>query len=139
MSVNKLLKEFAQLHNIDGKEVDKFLSKYDNPKTLNDLVNLPEEMRKNIDYITWVSEPLQSFISDEMWCERHMRHDLDEVIDCLYDRIYNLLDEDDLDIDDVGVENLTTDDENKKEELEGYLAVAKCLVDSKFNSVVYDW
>lgn len=141
MSVENILKEFATLHNIDLKEVNKFMERYNNPKTLNGLINLPESMRKNIDYITRVDEPLKSFISDELWCERYMTKDLDDVVDSLYDRIYYLLRDEnpDLDLDVVGVENLTTENEDKKEQLEKLKAVAKSLVEQKFNSVVYDW
>lgn len=141
MDTKDMLKAFALSQNINVKEVDKFLSQFENVKTLKELRKTPKSIREDIDYITWVKEPLKSFIEDEMWCERHMTIDLEDIVDCLYDRIYNLLDDEnpDLDIDEVGVENLTTENEDNKEELEGFIAVAKSLVDQSFNSVVYDW
>jgi len=136
----ELLKDFAKSQGINVKEVDKFLSEYNSPKTLNDLQKVPEGLLEHINYITYVQQPLKSFISNEMWCDRNETVDLETVIDCLYDRVYDLLDEDDdFDLDEVGIENVKADDEEKREKLEEFQAIAKQLVDTKFGSVVYDW
>lgn len=135
----ELLRKFAHAQNIDSKEVNKFLAQYENPKTLDELTSLPESLLNHISFISYVKEPLKSFIKDEMWCERYMTIDLESVADCLYDRAYNLVDSDEVDINDIGIENLTTDNEDAKEELKQLKSVAKHLVDIKFGSVVYDW
>jgi len=136
----ELLKEFAKAQGIEVSEVHKFLEEHNSPKTLNDLMKVPEGLLNHISYISYTPQPLKSFISDEMWCERYMTIDLERVVDCLYDRVYDLFYEDeDFDLDEIGIENVKADDEEKREKLEEYQAIAKCLVDEKFGSVVYDW
>lgn len=141
MDTKDMLKAFALSQNINVKEVDKFLSQFENVKTLKELMGIPEPLREDIDYITWVDDVIGDFISDEMCPDRNETIKLERVVDILYDRIYYLLKDEnpDLDIDEVGIENLTTENEDNKEELEGYIVVAKSLVKQNFNSVVYDW
>ncbi|UUV46872.1 hypothetical protein [Bacillus phage vB_BanS-Thrax4] len=140
MDAIQLLKQFAEKQGIDVKEVDKFVKEVGTVKTLNDVVNLPHDMQKHVDYITYLQDPLKSFISDEMYDgQRYETIDVEQVIDILYDRMYYLLDDDDLDIEEVGFENLTTDDEDKKKELEKLKAVGQHIIDIKFGSVTMDW
>lgn len=140
MDAIQLLKQFAEKQGIDVKEVDKFVKEISTVKTLNDVVNLPHDMQKHVDYITYLQDPLKSFISDEMYDgQRYETIDVEQVIDILYDRMYYLLDDDDLDIEEVGFENLTTDDEDKKKELEKLKAVGQHIIDIKFGSVTMDW
>lgn len=135
----ELLKEFAKAQNIDLKEVDKFISQYGIPKTLGELVELPKALKEDVDYISYVGEPLKSFIQDEMWCERYMTIDVERVAECLADRIYELLDSEEIDVWEAEIASLTTDDESKKDELEKLKEVSQYMLDTKFGSVVYDW
>lgn len=137
-----LLKKFAESKGISEKEVHEFLREHNSPKTLDDVLALPHDLQKHEKYITWVGEPLQSFISDEMWCERYKTIKVDRIVECIYDRIYSLFDmeeDDDFDIDEIGIENVTIDDEENKEKLEYYKSVAKYIINTKFGSVIYDW
>lgn len=136
MDTVELLKEFAKEQGIDVKEVDKFFKKWDSPKTINELLALPENLLNHVSYISYLDEPLKSFITDEMWCERYMTIELERVVDTLYDRIYNLVN-DDFDEDDI--ENLKIDDEEKQKELEELKVIVQYVIDTKFGSVVYDW
>jgi len=122
MSV-ELLKEFAVSQGIDTKEVYKFLKKYDNPKTIDDLLAIPDNMRNHIDFITWVEDPLKSFLTDDMYCERRETIDLDCVLDILADR------EEYLDVEEDGYEA----------KLKKYQTIRQYLIDTKFGSVIYDW
>jgi hypothetical protein len=134
------LREFAKTKGINTKEVDEFLNQYNTPKTLSDVIDLPYDMQHHETYITWLSDPLKSFISDEMYDgQRYETIKVDSVVDCLYDRIYDLIDDNDIDIDEVGIENLVTEDINKMEKLNELKAVAQHIIDIKFGSVVMDW
>ncbi|QIW89727.1 hypothetical protein PQE71_gp045 [Bacillus phage Izhevsk] len=142
MDAIQLLKQFAEKQGIDVKEVDKFVKEMSTANTLADVVKLPHDMQKHVDYITYLQDPLKSFIQEEMYNNRYETITVDEVIDILYDRTYYLLDADnelDLDIDEIGFENLTTDDEDKKKELEKLKAVGQHIIDIKFGSVTMDW
>jgi hypothetical protein len=142
MEVTELLKEFAKSQGINVKEVDKFLAQFNSPKNLDELLELPESMLEHVSYISWLGEPLKSFIQDEMWCERYMTIDLERVVDTLLDRKYDLargIVGDDVDFEDIDFENLEIEDAETKEKLDDLLAVEKYIVDSKFGSVVYDW
>lgn len=134
-----LLNEFAQTHGIDVEEVSKFLSKYNNPQTLDELLAIPNSLLTHVKYITYIREPLKTFITDDMWMERYETVTVDTIVDCLYDRIYDLLDDDDLDIDDVGIQNLKVEDEEKQKKLEYFQKIVKYIIETKFGSVVYDW
>lgn len=122
MDTIDLLKEFAKEQGIDVKEVNKFLSKWDKPKTIEELLAIPDSMRNHIDFITWVEDPLKSFLTDDMYCERRETIDLDCVLDILADREAYLDEEDDYEA-----------------KLKHYQAIRQYLIDSKFGSVVYDW
>lgn len=134
----ELLKKFAEENGISDSVVSKFLSKFNNPKTMDELLELPSDMLEHVSYISYLDEPLKSFIKDNMWCERYMVIDLERVLDCLYDSLYSVV-LDDVDIDDVGIENLEAKDEESKSELKKLQKVAQYIIDTKFGSVVYDW
>jgi hypothetical protein len=137
-----LLKEFAKTQGIDVKEVDKFLKQYDNPKTLDELIALPNNLLNHYSYIGDVKDPLYSFIKDDMWCERYQTVELDTVVDIVLDRKYGLVQDllgDDVDFDEVDYDSLEIEDEEIKQKLDNLLKIEKYLIDSKFGSVEYDW
>ncbi|UGO47928.1 p22 protein [Bacillus phage vB_BanS_MrDarsey] len=133
----KLLKDFAKEQGINVNEVDKFLTKRSTANTLDELLKVPEGLLNHVEYITWLGEPLKSFISNDMWNERHETISLDTVVDCLRDRIYDLID---VDLDEVDIKDLKIeDDEESQKQLEKYQKIAQYIIDTKFGSVVYDW
>jgi DNA-binding transcriptional MerR regulator len=123
----ELLKEFAKEQGIDVKEVDKFLSKWENPKTLEELMQLPHDMLNHESYITWLGEPLKSFICDDMWNDRYETIELDTVVDILQDRIYGVEEDDEI------------SEEKREKLLAKYKEIEQYIIDTKFGSVVYDW
>lgn len=123
----ELLKEFAKEQGINQSEVDKFLSKWNNPKTLEELMQLPYDMLNHESYITWLGEPLKSFISNDMWNDRYETIELDTVVDILQDRIYDAEEDEDI------------SEEEREKKLARYREIEKYIIDSKFGSVVYDW
>lgn len=138
----ELLKEFAKERGISEAEVNKFLSKWDNPKTLDDLMQLPHDMLNHESYITWLGEPLKSFICDDMWNDRYETIELDTVVDILLDRKCDLLSGivgDDVDFDDIDIDSLEIEDEEIKAKLKRYQEIEQYIIDTKFGSVVYDW
>ena len=127
MDAITLLNEFAQSKGISEKEVREFLSKYDNPQTLEDLFKLPHDMLQHEKYISWVAEPLQTFISDHLAYDRHETIDLSQISDKFEDMIDNAEDE------------YGEDSEEYKQVLKEIDEVEKCIIKNKFGSVVYDW
>lgn len=117
----KFLKSFAESQGIDLKEVDKFLAQWEEPMTLDDLLNTPDDALNHIDYISYLDEPIHTFITEEMWCERHQTVTLERVVNSLEDRIMDAIERDD------------------EEVLEELREVEKCIIETKFGSVVYDW
>ncbi|UGO50980.1 hypothetical protein PQE70_gp127 [Bacillus phage vB_BanS_Nate] len=133
----KLLKDFAKLHGININEVDKFVVERSSAKTLKELLKVPEGLLNHVDYITRLGEPLKSFISNDMWNDRYETIELDTVVDCLHDRISDLID---VDLDKVDIKDLKIeDDEESQKQLEKYQKIAQYIIDTKFGSVVYDW
>ncbi|UGO46171.1 hypothetical protein PQE74_gp088 [Bacillus phage vB_BanS_Chewbecca] len=133
----KLLKDFAKEQGINVNEVDKFLTKRSTANTLDELLKVPEGLLNHVEYITWLGEPLKSFISNDMWNERYETISLDTVVDCLHDRICDLVD---VDLDEVDIQDLKIeDDEESQKQLEKYQKIAQYIIDTKFGSVVYDW
>ena len=140
MDTVKLLKQFAREHGINHFEVDKFLEKFSNPKTLEDVINLPHDMQTHHNFISYVGEPLKSYIMNRIYDgNRYETLKVDSLVDYLYDSAYDLLDADNMDIDGVGFENLQTSIEESKEELENLKAIAQHIVKTRFGSVVLDW
>lgn len=116
-----LLKKFAESKGIETKEVDKFLSDMSEPKTLDELSEMPTDMLNHIGSISWVEEPLKSYIKDEMYWERHMTITLDDIINSLEDDRYN------------------AEEDGKPELLVELDKIEKFVIESKFGSVVFDW
>lgn len=125
MDAITLLKEFAQSKGISEKEVREFLSKYDNPSTMEDLFKLPHDMLQHEPYLSWVKEPLQSFIADHIAYDRYETISLGQVVERMED-IKCDLEEDE-------------DQKDNEEMLETLKEVEKQIISSKFGSVVYDW
>lgn len=124
--IEEILLEFAKKHSIDESAVNLFLAEKTRVESIEDLESLPDEMREHISFISFCPEPLQSFIKNEMWCERYMKIDLGRVTECVYDR---------MEYDDNG-KPLSIEDSETNRKLK---KVIDCLIDSKFGSVVYDW
>jgi len=142
MNTVELLKEFAKEQGINVAEVDKFLSKWNSPKTLDELLNLPKNLLNHVSYISYLDDPLKSFIGDEIWWERYMTIDLHRVVDVLLDRKWGLvrdLVDEDVHFDEIDFDALTIEDEEVKERLEELKEVEKHIINIKFGSVVYDW
>lgn len=123
MDTVEMLKEFAKEHGINVKEVNKFLSKWDSPKTIDELLSMPDIMRNHIDFVTWVKDPLKSFLTDDMYCERREVIDLECVLEIIADR-EDYLDE---------------EADDYEEKMKHYQEIRQYLIDTKFGSVVYDW
>lgn len=116
-----LLKEFAKRHNIDNKEVEDFLKLMNEPKTIEELLELPYDMLNHYKYISYVEEPLREFIvGDGDNFEKYETITL-EVVNELLRKAYL---------------SLQTDDTELLSELR---EVHACIVKTKFGSVVYDW
>lgn len=117
MDSTGLLKEFAKEKGIDEKEVDRFLARRQNPRTLEAVKQLPHDLLNHVRFISYLDECLQSFISYEMWCERYKTITLDDVLDKLEPML----------------------EEAEGEELEKLKEIESYIITSKFGSVVYDW
>lgn len=139
MDTIDLLHEFARTQDIAPEEVTAFLNSYEKPKTFEQIMDLPHDMQTHYTYISSVPEPLQSFISEELYCDRYETLSTDRVVDHLLDEIYSLLKEEHDDIEEVGIANLTTDVIADTEQLEKLKAIAQQVLDIKFGSVVMDW
>lgn len=124
--MEEFLLEFALENGIKESVVHRFLARKSHVETLEDLENLPDEMREHIDYISYCPEPLKSFIIDEMWCERHKTIDLERVAD----KLRESMDYDEND------EPMSVEDSETNRELQ---KVIDCMIDCKFGSVTYDW
>jgi hypothetical protein len=125
MDAITLLKEFAQSKGISEKEVLEFLSKYDNPQTIEDLLKLPHDMLNHEPYISYLEEPLKDFIKEHIAYDRYETIDLEQVIDRINDIKYDLEEDE--------------DEKDNEEMLETLKEVEKQIISSKFGSVVYDW
>lgn len=119
MGVAEILQEFAKEHNINTSEVNKFLVKYNTPKTLEELLQIPTEMLNHSAYYVYLDEPLQEFIGERMGCERYQTVTLERVVDRLKDA--------------------KADAEGDEDTLEELAEVEQCIIDTKFGSAVYDW
>lgn len=124
--MKELLLEFAKEHGIEESEVHRFLVDKLKIETLEDLENLPDDMRAHIGYISDCPEPLRSFIKNEMWVNRYQTINLERVADNLRESMY--YDEND---EPMSVENSETNRDLQK--------VIDCMIDCKFGSVVFDW
>jgi len=130
----ELLKLFAKSQGINVEEVYKFMDSFGEPKTLEELANIPNDLLEHYDYISSVPQPLKDFISDEMYPERYQTIDLDQVLEIIDDRRYNLQDEDP---DSYYRKRLT--EEQIADKLKNLDEVEQCVIDNKFGSVEYDW
>jgi hypothetical protein len=143
METVKIMKEFAKEFGIAPSEVDKFMEKRFTPKTLDDVMSLPYDLQNHVKYISWLDEPLYSFMKEYYDGQRYETIEVDRVVDRLYDRIYDLIDSDEFDAEDVFEEGFDIDelrlDAKKKAELERYIGIAEHIITTKFGSVTMDW
>lgn len=121
-----ILLEFAQEHGIKESEVHRFLAKKLDIKTLEDLENLPEDMREQFRFIGDIPRPLREFIDNSWDTQRHKTYTLERIADGIRDR----MDYDDND-EPMSVEDSETNSKLQK--------VIDCMIDCRFGSVVYDW
>lgn len=117
----KLLYSFAEEQGIDKTTVDKFLSKWDNPTTIEELLEVPEELLTHHDYISTLSGALRDFIVEDLEMMRYERINLESVTELLADH--------------RGYEEENGKDEEK---LKFYEEVEKQILADKFGSVTYD-
>jgi hypothetical protein len=118
MNTVDLLKEFAKINNIENAKMYEFLRKYEYPKTIEELVNLPTDMLNHHRFFSRIDDPLQTFIRDKISKDRYETIDLKRVVSSL--------------------ENYLCDYDSESDrvyakEIENY------LIKSKFGSIVYDW
>lgn len=140
MDATQLLKDFAKSQGIKSEEVDKFLKQFNDPKTLAEVVALPYDMQHHETYVTWLDEPLQSFIMDD-WYDggRYETLTVDGIVDYLCDRMYDLVYDDTDDLINIDIQTVTAKDEDSKEQLEYLKSIAQSIIDTKFGSVKIDW
>jgi hypothetical protein len=125
-----LLREFAKKEGIDLKRVDAFLRKFNNPQTLEELMELPDAMLKHFDYIGDVKDPLYSFIKEEFELNRREVLDLERIADSILDNKYYY---------ESKLEEGKMTENQVRLKLDKYDAVIKQLIEIKFGSIEYDW
>lgn len=126
--------KFAKANGLGSAEVNSFLEQYNQPKTLEDIQKIPENLLTHYD---WIGEPhkaIYEFIREEMYLERHQTVDLESLLDSWYDKLYDVTGHDN--IDGVEIENY---DNKAQQEITVLLEVRDAIIETKFGSVVNDW
>jgi hypothetical protein len=127
-----LLRKFAKEEGIDPKRVDAFLNKFNNPQTLEELMELPHDMLKHFNYINDVDGPLYEYLKKRE-CHRHEVITLDDIADSILDNKYYY---------ESKIEEGKVDNEEMPviaEKLAKYEKIIKQLIQIKFGSIEYDW
>lgn len=130
MDAIQLLKEFAKQHGIDEKKVHTFLNQYNNPQTLEELCKMPHDTLTHIAYITYVEEPLQAFIKDEMYIDRYQTVTLEDVLQMLDEKRGDVEEE---------LEDEFIEQEEYEEKMKEYKEIEEYILKTKFGSVVMGW
>lgn len=139
MNSQELLRAFARSLTIPDYQVDEFIATFDNPKTLDQLCELNHDFQHHYTSIAHVPEPLYGYIRGEFDLSRYETLEIDQLVDHLLDDMYALLNDDCEDIEDIGIENLTTDNIADSARLDELKTIARQILSVKFGSVVMDW
>lgn len=135
METRDLLIKFAKANGLKSTHVDEFLAGMTQVNTLEDLEKVPDSLLTHYDWIGEPEEAINEFIKNEMWAERHQTIDLDNILDCLYDRLDEFTDGECDDFEELEIENY----EANRGGLEVLVEVKEALIKSKFGSVRNDW
>ena len=130
MDATELLKAFARSQGIDIKRVDKFLNKFNTPKTLEELMGMPHDLLNHEDYITSIKEPLKSYIKEELDPSRHETITLERLGEALLD---------DISYTKTKFSEGKISEDDYLEKIEHIEEVKKEAIRIKFGSVEYDW
>ncbi|WP_442638009.1 DUF7020 family protein [Rossellomorea marisflavi] len=143
LETTKLLKEFAKEKGIDEKEVDVFMENRNNPKTLNDIINMPSDLTKHYSDLFELPEILNAFVKKEIdYLSRNEIVDSDRFIEIWCDSTYHIMGDTDDDLWDFTleqIEELKPEFEEKTELMNFYKEVAKAIFEEKFGSFKNDW
>lgn len=123
MNMVEAMKEFAKEHGIETYEVNKFLKRFKNPTTVEELMTFPHDMLEHVEYATYLNDTIQKFIDCEIPKNRYETVTLKRVVEEL-NYMKSQLDE---------------EDEDYEKDLKKIRKVEEAVLDTKFGSVVWDW
>lgn len=144
MNAIELLKEFAKEKGIDENEVDAFIEKRKrNPKTLNDIINMPYDLKTHYSDVFALPDTIRAFVDKEMdYIPRHKVVDTDRLVGVWCDRTDDIMKDRYEDLWGYTlekIEQIEPESEAKKEEMDFLKEVAKAIFSEKFGSFKNDW
>lgn len=124
-----------------------FIEKNFGVKTLNDILSSPEDLLENYRFITYVPEPLSTYIMDNLYHgDRYKTQEVGYVIERIqeeFDEIeFATQSEENKDILDLTIDeikSLKADNPDDEDELTQLKELAVCIIENKFGSAVLDW
>jgi len=123
MDMVEVMEEFAKEHGIETDEVNKFLKRFKNPTTLEELMDFPHDMLKHTKYATFLDDTIKKFIDCEIAKNRYETITLKTVMKELNHR----------------KSHLDEEDEDYEKDLKKIKKVEEALLATKFGSVVWNW
>lgn len=129
MKTIEYLKLFAQEQGIDVNEVSRFLNKYKNPQTLDDLLAMPSDMLNHLRHTTDLDEAIKEYIF-AFNPRRYETIELDRLVDDLRDNMnYHK----------YRFEEGKMPQVEFDEKMKLLRAVEQKMIETKFGSVVINW
>ena len=143
LETTNLLKEFAKEKGIDEKEVDVFMEKRNNPKTMKDIIDMPSDLTKHYSDLFELPKILNTFVKKEIsYISRNEIIDSDRFVEVWCDCVYHIMEDTDDYLEDLTleqIEELKPELEEKTELMNFYKEVAKAIFEEKFGSFKNDW
>lgn len=116
-----LLMLFAKENGIDESKVDRFLKKFEEPKTLEDLLQYPQDLLNHKEHISYLSKTMEQFLEHYVCPSRHETVTLQQMVDTIF-RVRK-----------------QAHQEQDKNELSIMRRVEKEIVHEKYGSIKYEW
>lgn len=147
MNTTDWLKTFAKEQGISTDIVEGFIAKNFGVQTLNDILNSPGDLLENYDFITYVPEPLSTYImANHYHGERYKTQDVGYVIERIQEEFDEIKftsptaqNKDILDLTIDEIKSLKADNPDEEAELNQLKELAICIIEDKFGSAVLDW
>lgn len=140
--LTNLLKAFAEENGLDVSTVEVFMEKRNHPKTLDDIVEMPNDLKSHFSDLTEVTPFILQYVKGYLHLSRNEIVESERLIEDWCDSISFLNQDMDVRLWDFTLEdiqNLKATQDADQEKMEFLKKVGKEIIEVKFGSLKNDW
>jgi len=137
-----LLKAFAEENGLDVQTVEVFMEKRNHPKTLDDIVDMPYDLKSHFSDVVELPSAISQYVKGYLHLSRNEVVESERLIEDWCDSVSFLNKELDVRLWDFTLEdirNLKPELEKDQEKMDFLKKVGEEIFEVKFGSLKYDW